>query len=69
MEINETVIVASRWFPYYLTYIDYAQSNKNQIFISEYVHVYCHKILVPNKGLVPFCYGLDSGSLVVNNQV
>ena len=31
LEINETVIVASHWFLYYLTYIDDAGSNKNQI--------------------------------------
>ena len=31
LEINKTVIVASRWFPYYLTYIDDARSNTNQI--------------------------------------
>ena len=30
LEINKTVIVASRWFPYYLTYIDDAQSNTNR---------------------------------------
>ena len=30
MEINKTVIVASRWFLYYLTYIDDARSNTNQ---------------------------------------
>ena len=31
MEINETVIVASRWFLYYFTYIDDARSNTNQV--------------------------------------
>ena len=30
MEINKTVIVASRWFLFYLTYIDDARSNTNQ---------------------------------------
>ena len=30
VEINKTVIVASRWFLYYLTYIDDARSNTNQ---------------------------------------
>ena len=30
MEINKTVIVASRWFLYYLTYSDDARSNTNQ---------------------------------------
>jgi len=30
LEINKTVIVASRWFPFYLTYIDDARSNTNQ---------------------------------------
>ena len=32
MEINKTVIVASRWFLYYLTYIDDARSNTNQVY-------------------------------------
>ena len=31
LEINKTVIVASRWFLYYLTYIDGVRSNTNQI--------------------------------------
>ena len=31
LEINKTVIVASRWFLYYLTYIDDARSNTNQV--------------------------------------
>ena len=31
MEINKTVIVVSRWFLYYLTYIDDARSNTNQV--------------------------------------
>jgi len=31
LEINKTVIVASRWFIYYLTYIDDARSNTNQV--------------------------------------
>ena len=31
MEINKTVIVASRWFLFYLTYIDDARSNTNQV--------------------------------------
>ena len=31
MEINKTVIVASRWFLYYLTYIDDVRSNINQV--------------------------------------
>ena len=30
LEINKTVIVASRWFLYYVTYIDDARSNTNQ---------------------------------------
>jgi len=29
--MNKTVIVASRWFLYYLTYIDDARSNTNQV--------------------------------------
>ena len=37
MEINKTVIVASRWFLYYLTYIDDARSNTNQSWYSVYV--------------------------------
>jgi len=36
LEINKTVIVASRWFLYYLTYIDDdARSNTNQVYIEE----------------------------------
>jgi len=31
LEINKTVIVASRWFLFYLTYIDDARSNTNQV--------------------------------------
>jgi len=31
LEISKTVIVASRWFLYYLTYIDDARSNTNQV--------------------------------------
>ena len=31
MEINKTVIVVSRWFLYYLIYIDDARSNTNQV--------------------------------------
>jgi len=31
LEINKTVIAASRWFLYYLTYIDDAPSNTNQV--------------------------------------
>ena len=34
MKINKTVNVASRWFLYYLTYIDDARSNTNQILSS-----------------------------------
>jgi len=30
LEINKTVIVASRWFLFYLTYIDNARSHTNQ---------------------------------------
>ena len=30
LEINKTVIVASRWFLFYLTYVDHARSNTNQ---------------------------------------
>jgi len=30
LEINKTVIVASRWFLFYLTYIDDARSNTNK---------------------------------------
>ena len=33
LEINKTVIVASRWFLYYLTYIDDARSNTNQVYV------------------------------------
>jgi len=33
LEINKTVIVASRWFLFYLTYIDDARSNTNQVHI------------------------------------
>jgi len=36
LEINKTVIVASRWFLYYLTYIDDARSNTNQANITVY---------------------------------
>ena len=32
MEINKTVIVASRWFLFYLTYINDARSNTNQVY-------------------------------------
>ena len=32
LEINKTVIVASHWFPYYLTYIDDVRSNTNQVY-------------------------------------
>ena len=32
LEINKTVVVASRWFLYYLTYIDDARSNTNQVY-------------------------------------
>jgi len=32
LEINKTVIVVSRWFLYYLTYIDDARSKTNQFF-------------------------------------
>ena len=31
LEINKIFIVASRWFIYYLTYIDDARSNTNQL--------------------------------------
>jgi len=31
LEINKTVIVASRWFLYYFTYIDDARSNTNKV--------------------------------------
>jgi len=31
LEINKTVIVASRWFLYYFTYTDGARSNTNQV--------------------------------------
>jgi len=41
LEINKTVIVASRWFLLYLTYIDDARSNTNQ--------VYCNMLLVRTK--------------------
>ena len=43
LEINKTVIVESRWFPYYLTYIDDARSNTNQI--HEYVQNRYHACL------------------------
>ena len=33
LEINKTVIVASRYFLYYLTYIDDTRSNTNQMYI------------------------------------
>ena len=33
LEINKTVIVASRWFLFYLTYIDDARSHTNQDYI------------------------------------
>jgi len=32
LEINKIVIVASRWFLFYLTYIDDARSNTNQVY-------------------------------------
>ena len=38
LEINKTVIVASRWFLYYLTYMDDARSNTNQVY-KKYVYV------------------------------
>ena len=31
LEINKTVIVASSWFLYYLTYVDDARSNTNEV--------------------------------------
>jgi len=37
LEINKTVIVASRWLLFYLTYIDDARSNTNQIDQSGYL--------------------------------
>ena len=33
LEINKTLIVVSRWFLYYLTYIEDARSNTNQYFM------------------------------------
>jgi len=39
LEINKTVIVASRWFLFYLTYIDDARSNTNQVSISLSFHI------------------------------
>ena len=33
MEINKTVIVASRWFLFYLTYVDDARSKTNKIVV------------------------------------
>ena len=43
MEINKTVIVASHWFLYYLTYVDDVRSNTNEVEKSGYYfrHVYC----------------------------
>ena len=38
LEINKSLIIASRWFLYYLTYIDDAWSNTNHVFLKE-VHV------------------------------
>ena len=49
MEINKTVIVASRWFLYYLTYIDDGQSNTNQVsvgILSGSAHVYTYTNMV-----------------------
>jgi len=37
LEINKTVIVASRWFLYYLTYIDDARSNTNQVCLNVFL--------------------------------
>jgi len=39
LEINKTVIVASRWFLFYLTYIDDARSNTNQILLSYFINI------------------------------
>jgi len=39
LEINKTVIVASRWFLFYLTYIDDARSNTNQVYEKKLVHM------------------------------
>jgi len=35
LEINKTVIVASRWFLYYFTYIYDARSNTNQVSMTD----------------------------------
>ena len=45
LEINKTVIVASRWFLYYLTYIDDARSNTNQIYNDLYNRTFFHSFL------------------------
>ena len=39
---SATVIVASRWFLYYLTYIDDARSNTNHEYI--YIYIYLFRI-------------------------
>ena len=49
LEINKTLIVASRWFLYYLTYIDDALSNTNQV---NTVYVF-HTIFTPNSHFSP----------------
>ena len=63
MEINKTVIVASRWFLFYLTYIDDARSNTNQAISmstsfggSTYVSALCTRIVYsyPLSLSVPF---------------
>ena len=43
LEINKTVIVASRWFLFYLTYIDDARSNTNQILDICIRRVFCSR--------------------------
>jgi len=40
LEINKTVIVASRWFLYYLTYIDDARLNTNQVYMNFIITFY-----------------------------
>ena len=50
LEINKTVIVASRWFLYYLTYIDDVRSNKNQ------VNYFCSKKLVYRSAVIALLF-------------
>ena len=45
MEINKTVIVASRWFLFYLTYIDDARSITNRVLLRDSLKNLCFHIL------------------------